>query len=283
MLQFLVVITVILNRETALRTATEGKSGGHHPVLIAVHVILAVLIFIMATAAQGLNFDTGVKLVHVRTRPDFNKAQQRFDVAMQLFYAYSSFAILTGIDVAVSTVLLWRAWKKAGIRDPITNMLLYAVLPAYSLLSLFTMIFTIVFSPSGLPATTNAEGADLAATLLVTLFSATVIAIILVMSAKKAAWNVGGVGSAGYWAPQTQYNYGAPVQGAQPGYYPPEGAQPMQYPPQEVGAGSYYPETHQPMQYAPQQYPPQEVGVGSYHPETHAHPGPYTPPYTPPQ
>ncbi|KAJ7481553.1 hypothetical protein FB451DRAFT_1236354 [Mycena latifolia] len=265
MLQFLAVIAVIWNRETTLRVATEGKFGGHHPALITLHVTLASLIFALGTAAEAYNMDTTVQ--YYVTRPDDlrflrGELHHRIIVYQQLFYAFSSFAILSAIDVVVSSVLLWRAWKKAAIPDKATNIVLYALAPLYAALSLMVMIFTIIFSPSGLPNSvtlTTFEGASLASTLLPTVLSFAVITTILVLSLKKANWNAGGVADPPkqqYWAPQPQYMYAAPPQ---PGYYP-QGAQPMQYAPQDARPGSYIPGSPPSMHATPGSYtPPQSV------------------------
>jgi hypothetical protein len=142
--------------------------------------------------------------------------EHRDNVRLQLYYAYNAFAVLTAVDVAVTTSLLWCSWRKAGMSDKvpdflshflmlcvltrpqITNLMLYAVVPLYSILSLLLMIFTIVFSPVGIPNFTSFaafQGANLASHLLLTGFSITILFIVLFMSVKKVWWNLGGVGS----------------------------------------------------------------------------------------
>ncbi|KAJ7028733.1 hypothetical protein C8F04DRAFT_1265690 [Mycena alexandri] len=294
-LQFLVVIAVLWNRESALRVASEGKFGGHHPALIAVHATLAVLMFVFGTASEALNMDTNVKFY---TTDYFfgntDALDHRIAVRNQLFYTFTSFAILSAVDVAVTTVLLWRAGRKAALPDKIVNLMLYAVVPLYSILSLLLMIFTIIFSSSGLPSTasvTTFEGANLASSLLPTLFSFAVIVVILVLSIRSADWSPGGWSSSfteppkqQYWAPQPQYMYTAPQ--SQAGYHaagPPQQMpygqpQPMAYgPPQgaylesHLGSSS----TPQQMQYesAPGEYTAPSSTQGSYIPP-HSNPLP---------
>ncbi|KAJ7756973.1 hypothetical protein B0H16DRAFT_1537570 [Mycena metata] len=281
-LQFLVVVTVLWNRESTLRVATDGKFGGHHPALIAVHATLAVLMFIFGTASEALVMDTNVKYY---TTNDFvenlDALDHRFAVANQLFYVFSSFAVLTAVDVAVTTVLVWRAGRKAVLPDKIANVMLYAVVPLYSVMSLLLMIFTIIFSPSGLPSTDSTavfEGANLASTLLPTFFSLAVIVVILVLSTKRADWSPGGVEPVKqqYWAPQPQYMYSAPQ--PQPGYHgPPQQMpygqpQPMTFAPQqEAYQGSYLGGSSSPQQ---MQY---EAAPGGYTPSMQVTPGSYSP------
>ncbi|KAJ7164929.1 hypothetical protein C8R46DRAFT_300965 [Mycena filopes] len=283
-LQFLVVIAVLWNRENALRLASDGKSGGHHPALIAVHATLAGLMFILGTASEALNMDINVKYYttdYFLDNPD--ALDHRITVRNQLNYAYMSFAVLTAVDVAVTTVLLWRAWKRNTARsaDKITNVMLYALVPLYSLLSLLLMIFTIVFSTSGLPPTASAtafESASLADELLVTLLSFAVIVVILVLSIRKVDWTHDGVEppKPQYWAPQPQFMYGAPAQGPPYGQGQP---QPMQYGQLQQPMPYGQPQQPMPMHYggqpqAQEPYPGAHARLSGYE----STPGGYTPP-----
>jgi hypothetical protein len=161
-LQFLVLIAVLWNRETQLRAATDGKFGGHHPALIALHATLTTLTFIFGTATEAYNMDSESIWDNIELLPEAF-LEKRENVRLQLYYAYNAFAVLTAVDVAVTTSLLWRSWRKAGMSDKvpdfhshfltlhvltrpqITNLMLYTVVPLYSILSLLLMIFTIVF------------------------------------------------------------------------------------------------------------------------------------------
>ncbi|KAF7343448.1 hypothetical protein MVEN_01777600 [Mycena venus] len=278
-LQFLVLIAVLWNRETVLRIATDGKFGGHHPVLIALHVTLATLTFIFGTASEAYGMDTAVKFNDTDRFESrlYREYLHRIQVRQQLNYVFNAFAILMVIDVAVTTSLLWRAWRKAGISDKITNLMLYVVVPLYSIFGLLLMIFTILFSPSGLSADAGPEvfeGANLAYSILVTGISITILFFILALSVKKAYWNPGGVAEPSkqqYWVPQPQYIYAAPPQVPQAGYY---AQQPMAYgqPQPQMYAG---PDSPQQMQYAQ----PHESAPGSYASPMQASPGSYTPPH----
>ncbi|KAJ7057025.1 hypothetical protein C8F01DRAFT_1372337 [Mycena amicta] len=253
-LLFVAIIAVAWNRETALHKATEGKFGGHHPALIVMHVAFASLIFLLGIAAEAYNMDTNVKYF----AGDFDRffgedaLQQRINTGNGLFYSYQSFAILSFIDIVVTSIVLWRGWRKAGISDRVSNLMLYAIVPLYCFMSLFTMIFVIVFSPHGLPDSASLsafESADLANALLITLCSIAIIVVILVMGVKRAWWGADGVKQQQYWVPQ-QPQY---VAGAQPqaGYYvPPQDASTTQtgyYVPPVQGGQMY----SQPMAHAP--------------------------------
>ncbi|KAJ7913045.1 hypothetical protein B0H13DRAFT_514066 [Mycena leptocephala] len=297
-LQFLVLIAVLWNRETQLRAATDGKFGGHHPALIALHATLATLTFIFGTATEAYNMGSISDNIELLPEPIFEK---RENVRLQLYYAYNAFAVLTAVDVAVTTSLLWRSWRKAGMSDKITNLMLYTVVPLYSILSLLLMIFTIVFSPVGILNSASAavfEGANLADNLLLTVFSITILCIVLFMSVKKVWWNLGGVGEPlqqqQHWTPRPQYVYAAPPQVTQAGYYvaepgqsmphgqpqmyPAQGAPPMQHvqyaqpQPHESSPGSYTPASPPSMQASPGSYTPASP------PSMQASPGSYIPP-----
>ncbi|KAJ7135361.1 hypothetical protein C8R43DRAFT_955909 [Mycena crocata] len=295
-LLFLAVIAIVWNRERELRTATEGKFGGHHPALISVHAILASLVFIFGTASEAYNLDTNVKYYLTDELRLGSAIHHRIVVYQQLYYTYISFAIFTAIDVVVSSILSWKSWKNAAIPDKITNMILYGVVPLYSLLSLVFMIFTIMFSDDGLPRSAGIavfEGASLANTLLATSLILSIVVVILTMSIRKSNWTVGGVEppKQQYYVPQPQYMYASPPQVAQAGYYVAGPQQPVADPQaQESQPGSYNPGSPpmpQPGSYAPGPAPIQhgqyaESRPGSYAPSLPAAmmsaPGSHSPP-----
>ncbi|KAJ7291236.1 hypothetical protein C8J57DRAFT_212497 [Mycena rebaudengoi] len=267
-LLFLATIALILNRETALKTASEGKFGGHNPVLLVIHIVLATFVFIFGTAADALVMDTNVKIANGNLTGRIHRAElaHRSLVIDQLSYVYATWYILLGVDIAVTTLLLWRSWRSAGISDKITNVMLYAVAPLYLLSSLFRMIFTIVWSPQGIIANPNVtledvEGANLANSFLVTGTSIAIMITLLVLSAKKTFWNVGGAEPTGKYVYQTQpwpvqqqymqqqYAYAQPGP-AQPGFYNPNAPTTQPY-----VQSHEYPQSHDgsSVQFSPQQ------------------------------
>jgi len=230
LLLYLAILAVLWNRESAIRVATEGKAGRRNPALIAVHAVLAVFIFVLGTAGPAVFVDALVKYettsdVRSVAVIDYRKQRKVFE---KLSYVYSTFVVLTGVDVALSTVLLWSASRTARVTDKITNMMLYVVVPLYALLNLFFMIFTIVFSDKGVPfsSITSYEGALLANNLLLLLFSFAVITALLFLAGNHANWVVqGGVVQPDTGKPVQQHwspPYNGPYQGqpvGQPMYY----------------------------------------------------------------
>ncbi|KAJ7291235.1 hypothetical protein C8J57DRAFT_1271889 [Mycena rebaudengoi] len=238
-LLFLTTVLVILNRETALKTASEGKSGGHKPALLAVHIALAALTWIFGTAAEAYILDTNVQfytgdLARLLFR---SRLKHRIMITQALTYVFWSFAVLMGVDVAVSTVLLSRAWRGAEISDKITKVMLYVIVPLWALLSLVNMIFAIIFSPSGLPTNSTLQayqGAALANSLLAVGLGFGIIITLLFMSAKRTFWTSGGAATHGkyIYAAQPQYMHASPAPApggtAQPGFYDPNPQQQQQ-------------------------------------------------------
>ncbi|KAF7366666.1 hypothetical protein MSAN_00924500 [Mycena sanguinolenta] len=235
-LQFVVVILLLRNREAALRATPAGRDangpvGAASIVQDAVHVALAVLAFTFGTASAGLGMATSVKYADVDlTFENINDFEHRVHVQNQLYYAHRAFIILTVFDVIATTVMLWRGWRKAGLTDTITSGLLTALVPLYSLFCILLMAFVITFSPSGAAgsdtATTNTvEGAILADSILVTGSNIAILFVILALSVRRAWWDADAYGDSGmaasatqYWAPQSTYTY-ATAPPSQPGYY----------------------------------------------------------------
>jgi len=79
--------------------------------------------------------------------------------------------------------------------------MLYAVVPLYAAYTLFTFIFTIVFSDSGLPNTssqTTLESATVANNLLLLSSYFAVAFTLVLMSVNRDSWNIqGGTGQPG--------------------------------------------------------------------------------------
>ncbi|KAJ6463882.1 hypothetical protein C8R45DRAFT_502311 [Mycena sanguinolenta] len=244
--QFAVVILLLRNREAALRATSAGRDalgpvGAASMVMNAVHVALAVLAFTFGTAHAGLEMATSVKYDNVNNydsifgvdglAPDY---LHRIHVEQQLYWTHNSFIILTSIDVVATTVVLWRAWRKAGLTDTITTRLLTVLAPLYSVFCILLMAFTIIFSPSGLAGTATAsnntiESSNLADNILVTGSSIAILFVILTLSVRRAWWDTDAYGGAGmaasakqeYWGQQPAYTYAA-APPSQPGYYIPQ-------------------------------------------------------------
>lgn len=123
---FLTLIAVLWNRENAIYAATEGKAGRRNPAVTTVHVVLAVLVFVLGTAAPAVYIDADIKFnASDLTRGAQNDYYKQVEVYEKLNYAYSAFVILTGVDIAVSTVLLWSFSRAMRVTDKVGKYSFY--------------------------------------------------------------------------------------------------------------------------------------------------------------
>lgn len=255
LLLFLSIIAVLWNRQTALRIATAGKAGSCNHALTVIYAVLALILFVLGTTAPAVyvntirkylivmnqitsEFDANTALEEAQLEQWFNQQQ---NLTYAIGYAFSSFVVFTGIVVVVSTLLLWRAGRAAGIKDKIINFMLYAVTPLYAAYNLFTFIFTIVFSNRGLPPTssqTTFESAVLANNILLLLSYFAVAFSLVFMTINRTNWNIGG----GNVQP-TQQHLSQPTQ---PFYGSHQQMQVYNTPP--IQQSAYYP---QPLSYVP--------------------------------
>ena len=113
---YLSLIAVLRNRETVIHSTTEGRFGQHNHVFTAVYTILAVLIFVFGTVGPIFQW------VVVQRYATSNSDQLYHLINISVYlgqYVFGSFVIVTGIVVAISTFLLWRANRAAGITDKV--------------------------------------------------------------------------------------------------------------------------------------------------------------------
>lgn len=200
-------------------------------------------------AMNEINLDFDVDPTLEEEELDIWFDQQR-KVWSALSYSFSSFVVFSGFVVIVATILLWRKSRAVGIRDKITNTMLYVIVPLYAAYNLFTFIFTIVFSDHGLPydsSLTKVESATLANNILLLLSYFAVALALLVLSINRVSWNIGGtaqpinIPAQQYWSQPAQPYYGS-QQHMQP------------YNPQPITQPTYYYNGPQPYVPAPQIY-----------------------------
>ncbi|KIM71419.1 hypothetical protein PILCRDRAFT_830340 [Piloderma croceum F 1598] len=255
LLLFLSLVALLWNRETALYAATEGKAGRRYHAFTAIYAILAVLLFALGTAAPAIYIDALRKYLIALNEVNFefdenpsldqyaleNWFYQQSKVSNDVNYTFNTFVVLAGIVVVASTGLLWSAHRAAGIRDKLTDHMLFVVAPLYAFYNIVTFIFSIVFSNHGLPpnsSQTTIESATLAQNLLLLLFYFAVAFAILFLSINRKNWNaqggtmhpIGNVATKQYWA--QPYN-SQPI--GQPAYYY-NGPQPQSYVPESQTA-----------------------------------------------
>ena len=123
LLLFLALVAVLWNRESAIRVATEGKAGRRIPALIAVHAVLVVIMLVLGTAGPAVFVDALAKYETSYSASAEEDFQQQLKVYYKLNYAFNTFVVLTGVDIALSTFLLWSACRAAHITDKVNQPL----------------------------------------------------------------------------------------------------------------------------------------------------------------
>lgn len=134
LLLFLSMIAILWNRETAIHTAIEGKTGRHNHAFTAIYAVLALILFVLGTASIAVYVDAvrkyddalkqiqsqfSAKNIPLQEQLLVEWLDQRRKVWSRLRYAFHTFVVVSGIVVAVSTILLWRSGRRAGIRDKV--------------------------------------------------------------------------------------------------------------------------------------------------------------------
>lgn len=186
---YLSFIAVLWNRETVIHSTTEGRAGQHNHIFTAVYTVFAVLIFVFGTVGPIVLY-----VAFQRYDPESEPVQLNYLINISNclgVYVFGSFVIVTGIVIAISTFLLWRANRAAGITDKITSTMLYVVVPLYATYNLFNIIFTILFySPKFLLALARSE---LAGNILLSLSYFAVAVALLFLSVNQDSWKANGI------------------------------------------------------------------------------------------
>jgi hypothetical protein len=113
---YLSLITVLWNRETVIHSTIEGRSGQHNRIFTVIYTILAMLIFVFGTVGPAVTY---VAVQRYATSTS-NKFDHLFNISIYFgVYVFGSSVIVTGIVVAISTFLLWKANRVAGITDKV--------------------------------------------------------------------------------------------------------------------------------------------------------------------
>jgi len=201
LLLFLSIISVLRNREAAVYNATGGKEAGRRNYGFTVaYAILAIIIFVLGTAGPAVYVDTMRKFttarngIDLRLNPDGLVEIAEFSsLHGDIEYVFSSVVVLTGVVVVVSTIMLWRACRAAGVRDKITNNMLKVVTPVYLGYNLFTFVFPFLFlNISSTSAFMTLEITMLAHNFLSSTLYLAVAFTLLRMASNRTDWNIQG-------------------------------------------------------------------------------------------
>jgi hypothetical protein len=208
---FIAIVTFLWDRETMVRAKLNGPSGKRNVPLVVIHVALIVVMFIFATAQASASVNLRIAAAQGFSRKHPKEYIQRVHTVNSLTYTFYAFVIVSTVDVIVAAVLLSGAARKASISDKVcrathfrspvtnapfaqvTNIVLFAVTPLYTLFNLSHLVFLITLSPSGLPkagaTVTTIRSADLAQKVIENLLVFLIFAVLLFLSFNRASWD----------------------------------------------------------------------------------------------
>ncbi|KAF7331287.1 hypothetical protein MKEN_00005800 [Mycena kentingensis (nom. inval.)] len=213
---FLALTTFVQNRPAALAATTQAASNAGRRIFLGVHILLAVLIIALGTAADAYTMDIVHRFYLGPWHVTLAELRQWLETMKHLPQAASAFILLSGVDVLGLTFYVWYGWRRAGIRDRITNAILYAAIPLYTTFCILTIAILIARAPTtesslitlfdSTPGDTplRTQITDLLDTLIVTGFLAATILALLVVGSRRAWWgaDVAGEQMAQCWVPK---------------------------------------------------------------------------------
>ncbi|KAL5522074.1 hypothetical protein ACEPAF_1930 [Sanghuangporus sanghuang] len=173
-----------------------------------------VIIFVFATTTSGLYIDyvraaSGDELI---TRRELN---QKIDNYNNVYYTFSAVWYASAILLGALAFFAYNNARRAGVDDKVLKTLFFVAFPIHILHVIEDIIFTILWSPSGLRATLSnrdtIESAGLAEAILYLGLHAATIAALLFVGLRRGNWMLPGESSA--WQKGQYGGYaGYPVQ-----------------------------------------------------------------------
>ncbi|KAL5501035.1 hypothetical protein ACEPAH_9422 [Sanghuangporus vaninii] len=154
-----------------------------------------VIIFVFATTTSGLYIDyiraaSGEELI---TRREPN---QKIDDYNNVYYTFSAVWYASAILLGALAFFAYNKARRAGAEDKVLKTLLFAAFPVHILHVIEDIIFTILWSPSGLKATFSnrdtIESAALAEAILYLGLHAATIAALLFVGLRRGNWMLPG-------------------------------------------------------------------------------------------
>ncbi|PAV14960.1 hypothetical protein PNOK_0951300 [Pyrrhoderma noxium] len=189
-LLFLAFYLLISDRLTNANIVSGGSVPKHNvSVKVAIWGYFAFLM-VMATAASAVFVDY-MRFLFFPT--DFTSAElfKKVDTSNNMMYSFNAFFIFTAVILGTLSVRAYTSIRRANLDDKIIKLLTFVALPVYTVFMLLTLIFTIVFSPSGIKIQDNIlpyENASLANTILTQGFFLVVSVILTVLGMKPRNW-----------------------------------------------------------------------------------------------
>lgn len=136
-LLILSIIAVLWNRENAISVAIGGKVNRHNHIFTAIYAFLVVLLFALGTTAPAIFTDALRRYTISQSEIDYYYNPnapleqqalddwyiQRLNVWNNVNYTYNGLIVLTDVVIVISTILLWRKGRAAGIKDKVTFLI----------------------------------------------------------------------------------------------------------------------------------------------------------------
>jgi len=118
---FIAIAAFLWDRESMIRTKSNGASGKQTVALVVVPLILVFFMFIFATAQASASANW--RLTALNEVPGRNPwvIAQHASKTNDLAYTFYAFVIVSAIDIIVASILLSRAARKASISDKVGN------------------------------------------------------------------------------------------------------------------------------------------------------------------
>jgi len=115
---FMAIVAFLCDRESTIRTQSNGTCAQQNIAHRVVHATLVVLMLVFATAEAGAAMNLQLA-VENNFEIDSLEIDRQSHIVDTLYYTFYSLIILSAVDVLVSAILLSRIARKAAISDKV--------------------------------------------------------------------------------------------------------------------------------------------------------------------
>lgn len=193
-LLFLPIVLILVDRHTAIVAASEGRMGGLSRVYTIINYSWFAFLVLLATI-DGSLLAVYEHLIFSDTATigDVNRAATN---ANNVNYVLDAFWYASALYAAFLGFVIHRDFRRAGVSDKVSKTVIWVVIPCYILLMVDSIIFQIMFSPSGIQQTIRnlhqIQQASLASEVIVNFFYWSTAMVMVVLGLRPAMWGVQG-------------------------------------------------------------------------------------------
>ncbi|KAF7331241.1 hypothetical protein MKEN_00001100 [Mycena kentingensis (nom. inval.)] len=152
---YVAVVALLHNRAAAMVKAAAQAPNPRRGYVYAyaLHGVCAACLFVLGTTAGAYEMSLTSQIQRLLMTPGpatplfevkFRQLEAGFGVVQNLRYAASGFALFSCVAVGGHAAWLRRGWRRVGIKDRITKVLLYGVTPLYGAMCLSSTILLVV-------------------------------------------------------------------------------------------------------------------------------------------